>query len=112
MSRRSGWARPPGGTGRAAATDTLGLLLTVLVTSAAVHDSTAGTHLLDHIATHHPRASKAWADSGYKNAVKSDSGRIPEPYDASVGYALAAAFGTGAEPMWKLTLNAALDLWP
>ncbi|MFG2976203.1 hypothetical protein ACGFYY_24885 [Streptomyces sp. NPDC048331] len=35
-----------------------------------------------------------------------------EPYDASVGYALAAAFGTGAEPMWQLTLNAALDLWP
>jgi hypothetical protein len=35
-----------------------------------------------------------------------------EPYDASVGYALAAAFGTGAEPMWKLTLNAVLELWP
>ncbi|MFF1272215.1 hypothetical protein ACFVZC_02105 [Streptomyces marokkonensis] len=42
--------------------------------------------------------------NGAKNA--------PEPYDASVGYALAAAFGTGAEPMWKLTLDAALDLWP
>ncbi|MBT3164485.1 hypothetical protein HTV80_15405 [Streptomyces sp. Vc74B-19] len=36
----------------------------------------------------------------------------PEPYDASVGYALATAFGTGAEPMWKLTLNAALEMWP
>ncbi|OEU90541.1 hypothetical protein DB35_05015 [Streptomyces abyssalis] len=44
--------------------------------------------------------------------TEGDSGRIPDPYDASVGYALAAAFGTGAEPMWKLTLNAALDLWP
>ncbi|MBT2440036.1 hypothetical protein J7E93_07855 [Streptomyces sp. ISL-36] len=40
------------------------------------------------------------------------SGRGVGPYDASVGYALAAAFGTGAEPMWKLTLNAVLDLWP
>ncbi|WOI62042.1 IS5 family transposase [Streptomyces fradiae] len=50
-------------------TDTLGLLLTVLVTSAAVHDSTAGTHLLDQIAARHPRVTKAWADSGYKNAA-------------------------------------------
>lgn len=44
--------------------------------------------------------------------AESDSGRVLEPYDASVGYALAAAFGTGAEPMWKLTLNAVLELWP
>ncbi|MER7738309.1 hypothetical protein ABTX34_08195 [Streptomyces sp. NPDC096538] len=36
----------------------------------------------------------------------------PEPYDASVGYALATAFGTGAEPMRKLILNAALEMWP
>ncbi|MFG2894815.1 hypothetical protein [Streptomyces sp. NPDC048248] len=44
--------------------------------------------------------------------TESDSSRTPEPYDASVGYALAAAFGTEAEPMWKLTLNVALELWP
>ncbi|MFE7909898.1 IS5 family transposase [Streptomyces albogriseolus] len=50
-------------------TDTLGLLLTVLVTSAAVHDSTAGTHLLDQIAARHPRVTNAWADSGYRNAA-------------------------------------------
>ncbi|MFJ6495571.1 hypothetical protein OG280_08890 [Streptomyces virginiae] len=41
-----------------------------------------------------------------------ESERASDPYDASVGYGLAAAFGTGAEPMWQLTLNAALDLWP
>lgn len=35
----------------------------------------------------------------------------PEAYDAAVGYALAAAFGTGAEPMWKLALDAVLELW-
>ncbi|MET9969917.1 hypothetical protein ABZZ80_29325 [Streptomyces sp. NPDC006356] len=34
------------------------------------------------------------------------------PEDAAVGYGLAAAFGTGAEPMWKLTLDALLNLWP
>ncbi|MEV5887007.1 hypothetical protein AB0L74_30800 [Streptomyces sp. NPDC052020] len=58
-----------------------------------------------------------FASSGDGNVTvewetESDFGRIPEPYDASVGYALSAAFGTGAEPMWKLTLNAALELWP
>lgn len=37
-------------------------------------------------------------------------GGQPEEYDASVGYALAAAFGTGADPMWKLALDALLDL--
>lgn len=47
-----------------------------------------------------------------KVSVEWEPGRAPEPYDAAVGYALAAAFGTGAEPMWKLTLDAALDLWP
>lgn len=40
-----------------------------------------------------------------------ETGAVPDPYDASAGYALAAAFGTGAEPMWKLTLNAALAVW-
>ncbi|AGJ58001.1 MULTISPECIES: hypothetical protein [Streptomyces] len=40
------------------------------------------------------------------------SGERVEPHDAAVGYALAAAFGTGAEPMWKLMLNALLEMWP
>ncbi|MEN2422520.1 hypothetical protein AABB02_30985 [Streptomyces rimosus] len=37
-----------------------------------------------------------------------EKGAAPVPYDASVGYALAAAFGTGAEPMWKLAWDAVL----
>ncbi|MET9569554.1 hypothetical protein ACFYNW_23815 [Streptomyces virginiae] len=36
----------------------------------------------------------------------------PEGYDAAVGYALAAAFGTGAEPAWKLTVDAVLEAMP
>ncbi|MFC7902088.1 hypothetical protein ACFUV1_18295 [Streptomyces griseoincarnatus] len=36
----------------------------------------------------------------------------PEPYDAAVGYALAAAYGTGAEPMWHEALDAVTELWP
>lgn len=35
-----------------------------------------------------------------------------EPADAALGYALAAAFGTGAQPMWMLTLEAIGDLIP
>ncbi|MFJ4684972.1 hypothetical protein [Streptomyces sp. NPDC088789] len=42
-----------------------------------------------------------WADGG-----------AHRPEDAAVGYGLAAAFGTGAEPMWKLTLDALLTLLP
>ncbi|GGZ16366.1 hypothetical protein GCM10010387_06150 [Streptomyces inusitatus] len=31
------------------------------------------------------------------------------PYEAALGYTLAAAFGTGAEPMWQLALDAGLE---
>ncbi|MFD5081665.1 IS5 family transposase [Kitasatospora sp. NPDC058406] len=50
-------------------TDTLGLLLAVLVTAASVHDGTAGQQLLTRVAADHPTMRKAWADMGYKNAV-------------------------------------------
>lgn len=33
----------------------------------------------------------------------------PEPLDAALGYALAAAYGTGAEPTWLLTLQGVGD---
>ncbi|WP_316959617.1 hypothetical protein [Streptomyces sp. TRM68367] len=36
----------------------------------------------------------------------------PEPLDAALGYALAAAFGTGAQPMWMLAMHAAGDMVP
>jgi len=48
------------------ATDTLGLMLAVLVTAADTHDSTAGIRLIDRISEHHPAITKAWADNGYK----------------------------------------------
>ncbi|MFC9397227.1 IS5 family transposase [Streptomyces sp. NPDC057027] len=50
-------------------TDTIGLLLAVLVTAASVQDGTAGRHLLTQIASDHPTVTKAWAGMGYKNAV-------------------------------------------
>jgi transposase len=51
------------------ATDTLGLLLAVLVTAASVQDSTAGLHLLTHIAAAHPTITKTWVDAAYRNTV-------------------------------------------
>jgi transposase len=54
---------------RSIVTDTLGLLLAVLVTAASASDGTAGRHLLDKIHAEHPTITKAWADTGYKNAV-------------------------------------------
>jgi transposase len=52
-------------------TDTLGLLLAVLVTAASVQDSNAGTRLLDQVAAAHPTIRKTWVDGGYrKHLVK------------------------------------------
>lgn len=47
-------------------TDTIGLLLAVLVTAASVQDSVAGTQLLDRVATDHPGIRKVWVDGGYR----------------------------------------------
>ena len=50
-------------------TDTLGLVLAVLVTAASVHDTTGGKLLLDDLATAHPTVSKVWADGGYQSSI-------------------------------------------
>lgn len=34
------------------------------------------------------------------------------PLDASVGYALAAAFGTGAQPMWMMIVDGVSSALP
>ena len=50
------------------AVDTLGLLLCVVVTSAAVHDADAAQVLATHLnCTNYPRLQKIWADSKYHN---------------------------------------------
>ncbi|WP_328663222.1 IS5 family transposase [Streptomyces sp. NBC_00328] len=51
---------------RSIITDTLGLLLAVLVTAAGVQDSTAGKTLLDQAAASHPGLRKVWVDGGYR----------------------------------------------
>ncbi|MGW9175602.1 IS5 family transposase [Streptomyces decoyicus] len=51
---------------RSIVTDTLGLLLAVLVTAAGVQDSAAGQTLLDQTAADHPGLRKVWVDGGYR----------------------------------------------
>ncbi|MEV0396370.1 IS5 family transposase, partial [Polymorphospora rubra] len=50
-------------------TDTLGLLLAVIVTAASASDNTIGINLLDRATTTHPTLTKTWVDAGFKNRV-------------------------------------------
>ena len=45
--------------------DTLGLLLTVIVTAASVKDNDAGRDLLEKLRAEHHRITLVWADGGY-----------------------------------------------
>ncbi|MFD0564644.1 IS5 family transposase [Kitasatospora saccharophila] len=47
------------------AVDTLGLLLTVMVTAASVKDNDAGRDLLEQLRAEHHRIALVWADGGY-----------------------------------------------
>ncbi|MFK0047621.1 transposase [Streptomyces sp. NPDC090741] len=49
-------------------TYTLGLVLTVLVTAASVHDSVGGRQVTEPAAAH-PNVTKVWADGGYQTRV-------------------------------------------
>lgn len=57
-------------------TDTLGLVLAVIVTAASVHDTAGGKLLLDELAAAHPSVSKVWADGGYQNSVLNHGARL------------------------------------
>lgn len=51
------------------ATDTLGLLLVLVITAASVQDSAGGRRVLEALHAAHPGVTKAWADGGYNNGV-------------------------------------------
>ncbi|MFF2922652.1 IS5 family transposase [Streptomyces celluloflavus] len=61
---------------RSIVTDTLGLMLVVLVTAASVQDSVAGTDLIDHVAAAHPSIRKAWVDGGYRQHLVEHAARL------------------------------------
>jgi len=47
-------------------TDTVGLLLAVIVTAASVSDNVIGNALLDQASATHPTLTKTWVDAGFK----------------------------------------------
>jgi transposase len=51
------------------ATDTLGLLLVVLVTAASVQDTAGGRAVIAELAARHPSVTKAWVDAGYHHSA-------------------------------------------
>jgi transposase len=55
-------------------TDTLGLLLVVMVTSASVQDRHGGKAILQRLAASFPSAGLIWADAGYANTI--DAGLV------------------------------------
>ncbi len=50
-------------------TDTLGLLVAVIVTAASVSDNPIGAALLDEATARHPSLAKTWVDAGFKTTV-------------------------------------------
>ncbi|MFD6754874.1 IS5 family transposase [Micromonospora gifhornensis] len=54
---------------RGIVTDTLGLLLAVVVTAASASDNTIGINLLDQAKATYPTLTKTWVDAGFKNKV-------------------------------------------
>jgi transposase len=48
------------------ATDTLGLLLAIVITAASVQDTNGGKDVTSQLAARHPAVTAGWADSGYK----------------------------------------------
>jgi transposase len=54
---------------RGVITDALGLILAVTVTAASLSDNAIGIRLLDQAKNAYPTISKAWADTGFKNAA-------------------------------------------
>ena len=50
-------------------TDTLGLLLAVVVTAASLSDNMIGIDLLDLATTVYPTLAKTWVDAGFKNKL-------------------------------------------
>jgi transposase len=82
------------------ATDTLGLILVVLVTAASVQDNAGGIALTQHVAARYPSVARAWVDQGYKKAVAEDAAR--HGIDVRVYAKDPAVKGFAATPRWPV----------
>lgn len=61
---------------RGIVTDALGLILAVVVTAASQSDNAIGIRLLDQAKNTYPTISKAWVDTGFKNAAVEHGARL------------------------------------
>jgi transposase len=61
---------------RGIVTDTLGLILAVIVTAASLSENAVGIRLLDHAKSTYPTISKTWVDTGFKNTVIEHGARL------------------------------------
>jgi transposase len=61
---------------RGIVTDTLGLILAVIVTAASLSENAVGVRLLDHVTSTYPTISKSWVDTGFKNTVVEHGARL------------------------------------
>lgn len=82
------------------ATDTLGLLLVVLITAASVQDNAGGQALIGGLAAGHPAVTKAWVDAGYKRAVAEAGAR--HGIDVEIYAKRAGLKGFHATPRWPV----------
>ncbi|MGC0327038.1 transposase [Streptomyces sp. SAI-170] len=88
-------------------TDTLGLVLAVLVTAANVHDTIDGKRLLDDLPAEHPSVTKVWADGGYQSSI----------FNHGAGYGIDVEVvqrsrATGFEPLPKRWVIERTFGWP
>lgn len=57
-------------------TDTLGLILAVVIAAASLHENQAGNRLLDQVHATHPTISTVWVDQGFKNQTVEHGARL------------------------------------
>jgi len=62
------------------ATDTLGLLLALVITAASVQDTNGGKEVADQLAAAHPAVTAGWVDGGYK------TGFLEHAADAGIAF--------------------------
>ncbi|MDH6555095.1 pentose-5-phosphate-3-epimerase [Streptomyces sp. SAI-041] len=74
-------------------TDSIGLLLALLVTAASVQDSVAGTRLLDQVAADHPGIRKVWVDGGCRQHLVEHAATLGIDMEIT-----ARTLGPGASP--------------
>ena len=88
---------------RGIVTDTLGLLLAVIVTAASTTENSAGIQMLSHAKAAHPSITRAWADEGFKPRPPSTRHRSASAWRSSPAAPVpkASTSSSAAGPSWN-----------